>query len=309
MKLSRLLFGTACALLLAVPAIAGGVRPVVVELFTSQGCSSCPPADALLGRLSQRHGVLAMSLPIDYWDMLGWKDTLAIAANTHRQKAYAAAMGHGGVYTPQIIVDGLNDVVGSREGDVEAAIARRMAELEAARAHMDAHLAAAVGAREAALAEARATTDAERAHLIEARDELAAARSEVSRQAHASTPAGRQSVPVSVRETADAMHIEVGSAAAKSDGPATVWLFHLRNAVTVNVGAGENDGRTLTYHNVVADLRSVGEWSGDVADFDLPRTSLQGLPHDAVAVVVQHGGYGRVVGATLISHPDYEESH
>ena len=144
--------------------------------------------------------------------------------------------------------------------------------------------------------------------MIEVREELAAERSANARRAHSSASSAL-SVPVSVQESPDAMHIEVGSAAARSDGPATVWLFHLRNAVTVNIGAGENDGRTMTYHNVVADLRSVGEWKGDVVDINLPRASMQGLPHDAVAVIVQHGGYGRVVGATLISHPDYEVSH
>src|ERR1700709_181571 len=115
----------------ATAAFAGGVavRPVVVELYTSQGCSSCPPADALIGKLAQRPGVLAITLPITYWDMLGWKDTLATDANTRRQKAYAAAMGHGGVYTPQIVIDGVTDVVGSRAANVEAAIAQRRAML------------------------------------------------------------------------------------------------------------------------------------------------------------------------------------
>src|SRR5476651_255455 len=83
-------------------AASAGERPIFVELYTSQGCSSCPPADVLLRRLAQRPGVIAVSLPITYWDMLGWKDTLASDANTRRQKAYAAAMNHGGVYTPQI---------------------------------------------------------------------------------------------------------------------------------------------------------------------------------------------------------------
>src|SRR5579864_7248806 len=100
-------------------------RPAVVELYTSQGCNSCPPADALLGRLTERRDVLALSLPVTDWDMLGWKDTLATEANTRRQKAYAAAMGHGGVYTPELIVDGISDVVGSREASVNAAIAAR----------------------------------------------------------------------------------------------------------------------------------------------------------------------------------------
>lgn len=106
-------------------------RPVVVELYTSQGCNSCPPADALLGQLAQRRDVLALSLPITYWDMLGWKDTLASKANTDRQKAYAAQMGRGGVYTPQMIVDGVNDVVGSREQAVVSAIAAREADMQA----------------------------------------------------------------------------------------------------------------------------------------------------------------------------------
>lgn len=105
-------------------------RPVVVELYTSQGCSSCPPADALLGQLAERKDVLAISLPITYWDMLGWRDTLASDANTRRQKAYARALGRGGVYTPQMIIDGIGDVIGSREQAVDAAIAARIADMQ-----------------------------------------------------------------------------------------------------------------------------------------------------------------------------------
>ena len=102
------------------------------------------------------------------------------------------------------------------------------------------------------------------------------------------------------------MHIAVGSTDAKTD-LAVVWLFHLRSSVTVNIHAGENDGRTMTYRNVVSDLRPVGHWNGDAIAFDLPRASFStSVPHDAVAVVVQQGGYGRVVGATLLSHPDYD---
>ena len=98
-------------------------KPVVVELFTSQGCSDCPPADALLGELATRKDVIALTLPVTYWDMLGWKDTFASEANTVRQKAYAKAMGRSGVYTPQIIVNGKADIVGGRRDQVIAAIA------------------------------------------------------------------------------------------------------------------------------------------------------------------------------------------
>lgn len=113
----------------AIPTCCLAKRQVVVELYTSQGCSSCPSADTLVDRLSERPDILALSLPVTYWDMLGWKDTLATEANTRRQKAYATAMGRGGVYTPQIIVDGVSDVVGSREPQIEAAIGARRTDM------------------------------------------------------------------------------------------------------------------------------------------------------------------------------------
>ncbi|HSZ75647.1 MAG TPA: DUF1223 domain-containing protein, partial [Rhizomicrobium sp.] len=121
MRLTKPGLGLALAFC-ATAAFAGGAsdkRPLVVELYTSQGCSSCPPADVLLGQLSTKPDLLAISLPITYWDMLGWKDTLASEDNTRRQKAYAIALGHSGVYTPQVIVDGVTDVVGSREDSVK----------------------------------------------------------------------------------------------------------------------------------------------------------------------------------------------
>lgn len=96
----------------------------VLELFTSQGCSSCPPADRLLGTYQGRDDVIAMSLPVDYWDYLGWKDTLARPENTLRQRAYARNTGSGSVYTPEIVVNGVTHAVGSRRGEIEAAIRR-----------------------------------------------------------------------------------------------------------------------------------------------------------------------------------------
>jgi hypothetical protein len=250
-----LAFGLAGILTLtAGVALAAAVkRPVVVELYTSQGCSSCPPADALLGKLARRPDVLAMSFPVTYWDMLGWKDTLASPANTARQKAYASAMGHGAVYTPQMIVEGVSDVVGSREAQVEAAIAARAGEQSA-----------------------------------RGGDALA--------------------IPVSLSETPQEIHIAIGMADEKAhDGArdATVWLFHLRSKATVKIGAGENDGRTMTYHNVVGDQKAVGMWKGQALSLDLPRAAMEGAPHDMLAVVLQQGGYGRVIGAAFVNHPDY----
>lgn len=226
----------------AAAAFAGEVpRPVVVELYTSQGCSSCPPADALLARLAQRKDVLALSLPVTYWDMLGWKDTLASGANTGRQKAYAAAMGRGGVYTPQMIVDGIDDVVGSRTNAVGAAIAAREADMRA--------------------------------------------------------------VPVSLKFIPGEMHVDVGGG-GKDGSDATIWLFRVESSATVKIGGGENDGRTVTYRNVVREVKAVGMWKGKPVSLDLPRDAVGGSARDGIAVVVQQAGHGRIVGASAIDTLD-----
>jgi hypothetical protein len=237
------LVGLALVLIPAGAGAGGGKRPVVVELFTSQGCSSCPSADSLVGQLSTRKDVIALSLPITYWDMLGWKDTLANDANTRRQKAYSTQMGHGGVYTPQIVIDGVSDAAGNRDQLVLGAISARAADMQA--------------------------------------------------------------IQVTLSATPDEVHISVGGAWDKAPHDATIWLFHILSKATVSIRDGENAGRTLTYHNIVRDVRPVGVWKGQPISLDLPRRELTHTPHDAVAVVVQQGGYGRVVGAAFIEHPDY----
>ena len=96
----------------------------VIELFTSQGCSSCPAADKLLGELAADPSFVPISAPIDYWDYLGWKDTLADPRNTARQKAYAHVRGDGQIYTPQVVVNGSLHVLGSDKAAIELAIAK-----------------------------------------------------------------------------------------------------------------------------------------------------------------------------------------
>ena len=97
--------------------------PVLVELFTSQGCSSCPPADRLLGRLAGEKGVVALGYHVTYWDRLGWPDPFATAWGTRRQYGYGETVSAGRIYTPQIVIDGRTHVVGSSEGQVRAEIA------------------------------------------------------------------------------------------------------------------------------------------------------------------------------------------
>jgi hypothetical protein len=99
-------------------------RLVVVELFTSQGCSSCPPADANVLALSDRPNVLTLSFAVTYWDQLGWKDTFARPAFTERQKSYEWALKHPAPFTPQVIVDGRADTVGIDRAEIDALIAR-----------------------------------------------------------------------------------------------------------------------------------------------------------------------------------------
>ncbi len=117
---------TARLLALALTLGSGGLalgQSTLVELFTSQGCSSCPPADALLARLAEEPGVVALSFHVDYWDYLGWRDPYASPAFSERQRRYARALGDR-VYTPQVVVNGTASLVGSREPQVRAAIDR-----------------------------------------------------------------------------------------------------------------------------------------------------------------------------------------
>ena len=113
---------------LGIIAIAAIIRPAhadpraVVELFTSQGCSSCPPADKLIGELAKDPSIIALSMPIDYWDYLGWKDTLADARFSARQKAYSHMRGDRDVYTPQVVINGSQHMVGSDRAGIEQAI-------------------------------------------------------------------------------------------------------------------------------------------------------------------------------------------
>jgi hypothetical protein len=94
----------------------------VIELFTSQGCSSCPPADRLIAEYARDPSVIALSLAVDYWDYLGWKDTLALSGHSNRQRAYARARGDRQVYTPQAVIDGEVHALGSDKAAIDRAI-------------------------------------------------------------------------------------------------------------------------------------------------------------------------------------------
>jgi hypothetical protein len=110
------------ALLALVTCTGALAQPVVVELFTSEGCSSCPPADALVGELAKRPGVIALSYHVDYWDDRGWKDRFSIPEATQRQRGYVRRLSKSGAFTPQIVVSGDTSLVGSNRAEVEKAV-------------------------------------------------------------------------------------------------------------------------------------------------------------------------------------------
>ncbi len=226
---------------LSSPAPARDVQsPTVVELYTSQGCSSCPPADRFLASLSKRDDVLALSLPVTYWDYLGWKDTLGREDHTKRQHRYARYLGKHQVYTPQIIVDGWADAVGSRDAEVLGLINRR-------RAASDKRLAAPiVGLR----------------------------------------PGGD-----------DDMALTIGADANYRGRVADIVLVRFDPRHLVDVGRGENAGRSLTYTNVVRDMKKIGTYEGASLTKSLGMIGLWLDGSQGCAVLVQDRLTGRIIGA------------
>lgn len=214
----------------AAPAMAEG-GPVVVELYTSQGCSSCPPADDMLAQLAARDDVIALALHVDYWDYIGWVDEFANPEHTRRQQNYARAAGETTIYTPQFVIAGEDIVIGARGMDVADLI---------------------VGHR-----------------------------------------AQDYSVAVDLDWTGDILTIGAEMSSAKTDGDYVVQLVQILPEQTVDIRRGENAGKTISYSNVVQSLDVLGQWDG------MEPISIQADVTGAqqVAVIVQHGSNGPVVGA------------
>ena len=196
----------------------------------------------MLGELAVEPGVVALSLPIDYWDYLGWKDTLANPAHSARQRAYAHVRGDREVYTPQIVVNGSMHVLGSDRDAVE--------------------------------------------HMIAQTERNSAV---MSLPVHLSVVGGDLTV--------------TAEAAAKGHLTGEVWLCALDRAVTVAIGRGENNGRTVTYHNVVRRWLKLGDFTGTAASWTVPTSDVMTDGADGVAVLVQEGTRdkpGVILGAAII---------
>jgi len=228
-------------ILIASYGVSRAAPKAVLELFTSQGCSSCPPADRLLGEFANDPSIIALSLPIDIWDYLGWKDTLALAGHSARQRAYAEQRGDRQVYTPQMVVNGSVHVLGSDRAAVE-----------------------------------RAITQTERNTAVMSLPVLVSA--------------GGGDLTVTLKGTPD----------GKLGGE--VWLCPLSTAVAVAIGRGENNGRTVTYHNVVRAWRKLGEFSGADSTWTIPLSQIEKDDVDGAAVLVQEGSRekpGVILGAAF----------
>lgn len=247
-------------------------RPVVVELYTSQGCNSCLAANTLAGKLAQKPGILVLSFPVTYWDMFGWKDTLASEDNTRRQKSYAAALHRGGVYTPQIIVDGWRDVPASRPENVFAALDR------AAMKRDDGYDNGMAGPSEALHQDRAVVVAGTRVKTL---------------------PRTAWSVAVNLSASPDALRVAIDRAPERRRLDATIWLFRVQSGAKVKITGGENAGQTVAYRNVVTGIQNLGPWHGEARRIELPRPAGRIAAYDAVAVVVQQGGYGRVLGAAM----------
>lgn len=206
---------------------------VVIELYTSQGCSSCPPADALFEKLAKRDDVIPLALHVDYWDYIGWADSFADPAFTRRQRAYARAAGHRMVYTPQMIVDGQDHVVGFKPMQVAELIMK-----------------------------------------------------------HSAAP-----VPVTLGLTRQGDTVTI-SAPATPGLPADlqVQLVRYSPRETVDIGRGENAGKSITYANIVTEWQLLGSWNpGEPLNM---QASVAG--DSPIVVILQKPGHHEIVAAARL---------
>jgi hypothetical protein len=260
------------ALLAAVclaPLAAGAQEtPVVLELYTSQGCSSCPPADALFADLARRDDVIALALHVDYWDYLGWKDAFAKPRHSARQKAYAKAARSRTVFTPEMVVQGEDRL----KGHDAAAIAEEIA----------AHLRQPPGALLSVAREGEAI-----------RIEIAppgAGTGEIAR-----STAGIVGTPTAAAGAAPEAAPAEG-AASPAPAPADIHVVRYIPEARVAIDGGENAGQTVTYHNIVTDWQTIGQWDGR-SDAAFVHSEPGAGP---VAVIVQRARMGPVLAAARL---------
>lgn len=230
------------SLALILPAFAGELKlepKAVLELFTSQGCSSCPTADAMLDAMSKRPDIIVLAYHVDYWDYIGWKDTFGSPENSQRQRDYATAWGSARIFTPQLVVNGKGGLVASKPDNVNTALA-----------------------------------DA--------------------------------SLPLDVKLTSaddDMLHISVPASAGVRG--AMIWLVTFLDRADVAIERGENQGKKLSYMQIVTGRQVLGMWDPKAgSQLTLPLSEILTGNSNGAAILVQeeHDGLpGPIVGAASFS--------
>ena len=297
-------------------------HPVLLELYTAQGCASCPPADDMLIDLASREDVIALALHVDYWDYIGWADTFGSRANTERQQRYARRHGHSTIYTPQVIVNGTQIVEGFRVMEVLDAIAlqhRRADEVElelervsgalVIRAMPTEHAAPqiAMASRRSAVAGMSSNSVVGTLSMSgsAAADRAPEAESDTALDdgTEAAEAAVAEPAPAAPQGAADAARIVVGGRlpaprglGEPGAGPYSVQLVRYRPTDEVEILGGENAGRLAQYANIVTSWQILGSW--DLMEPLEVTVPLEG--NEPAVVIVQESGQGEVVASARL---------
>lgn len=240
MKRALALVAIAIAFFPTLP-LAASAAPVLVELYTSQGCSSCPPADKFAGVLAKEKNVIVLTLPVTYWDRLGWKDSLAQPKFTQRQRAYARRRSERNVYTPQMVIDGGEHGVGSSRRVIYRLIKERQKDKNS------------------------------------------------------------DNTPTFSLKKNRKGQLVLSVPQKKLKSPLVLWRADFTQKESVAVGAGENSGRTITYHNVARTLTPLRMWKGkNVTQVLTPRAGT-----DGIVIFFQEKNNGKVVASRLALHSTF----
>lgn len=251
---------------------------VVLELYTAQGCASCPPADEMVRELAGRDDVIALALHVDYWDYIGWADTFASPDHGQRQQRYARRHGHSTIYTPQVVINGTDIMEGFRVMQVMETIAahqRQTPEVTVSLTRLD-----------GGGLEILASTSTDIAPMV-----AMASRRAAMPNAVVGTLAMGASTSDATSDTAAVDRPDVAE-----PGSYVLQVVRYRSTAQVEILGGENAGRTADYANIVTSWQSVGTW--DMMSPLAMTVPLSG--DDAVAVIVQEAGQGEIIAAARL---------
>lgn len=260
----------------------------VVELYTAQGCASCPPADEMMLELAARDDVIALALHVDYWDYMGWVDELATPEFTQRQQTYARNNGHSTIYTPQVVLNGVQILEGYRVPQVLDAIDAELARRPE------------IALSIARQGEGQITINAQSLMSPSAPQiAMASRRSAITRQS-APAAVGRLNFGAS-GESAAAEAAPPLAEAIMSDeliamSDFVVDLVRFNPRVSVDIRGGENAGRRADYANVVTSWQTIGGWSlREPLDMQIDVSG-----EDPIVVLIQEQGQGEIVAAAIL---------